>query len=305
MQKNWTMLLSELENKLELVLTNISNIKEKTKIKEAYLFAKKSHDSQIRKSWEPYITHPLSVWLALWKRFQDIDLTIAWFLHDTVEDCVGVRQEDIYKKYWNNVWFIVDSVTKTEKKFLNLDIEFDDERDKMLYWWMHNIWCILVKLADREHNLETLWYMPKNKQVKKSFESQSLYLPLMSILEFNKDWITIERVEKLLLNYLEKNNINSSNEFKKILFNTCFHDFSESLFDLVYHNSNQVVWKIEDKKLFDWLLESGWFDSESVDLKKIETTWNWKFRANFIFKWGSTFDFSKWKISLSSSNFIS
>jgi hypothetical protein len=55
----------------------------------------------------------------------------------------------------------------------------------------------------------------------------------------------------LLFNYLEENNIKNSNDFKKKLFNTCFHDFSESLFDLVYNNSNQVVWKIEDKKLFD------------------------------------------------------
>jgi hypothetical protein len=226
-------------------------------------------------------------------------------LHDTVEDCDSVNQEHIYKKYWDNVWFIVDSITKTEKKFLDLDIVFDDQRDKMLYWWMHNIWCILVKLADRKHNLETLWYMPKNKQVKKSFESQSLYLPLMTILEFNKPWVSIEKSKKLLLNYLEENNIKNSRDFKKNLFNTCFHDFSESLFDLVYNNSNQVVWKIEDKNLFDWLLESGWFDSKEVNLKKIEITWDWRFRANFIFKWGSTFDFSKWKISLSSSNFIS
>jgi len=299
------MLLKELENKLDFVLEKIENNDDKNKLKEAYKYAKSAHNGQMRKSWEPYITHPLSVWLSLWDRFQDVDLTIAWFLHDTVEDCDNVKQEDIYKKYWDNVWFIVDSITKTEKKFLNLDKEFEDERDKMLYWGMHNVWCILVKLADREHNLATLWFMPKHKQVKKSFESQSLYLPLMSILEFDEPWITIDRVKELLINYLNKNRISNSNEFKKKLFNTCFHDFSESLFDVVYNNSNQVVWKIEDKQLFDWLLDSGWFDSESVDLKKIEITWDWKFRANFVFKWGSTFDFKKWKISLSSSNFIS
>jgi GTP pyrophosphokinase len=175
----------------------------------------------------------------------------------------------------------------------------------MLYGWMKNIWCILVKLADREHNLATLSFMPEHKQVKKSFESQSLYLPLMSILKFDEWNISIETCEIQLKKYLLDNNISNSKDFKNNLFNTCFHDFSEELFDVVYNNSSQVVWKIEDKKLFDWLLESGWFDSESVDLKKIEITWDWKFRANFIFKWGSTFDFSKWKISLSSSNFIS
>jgi len=299
------MLLEELENKLDSILENIENSDDKNKLKEAYEYAKKAHEGQVRKSWEPYITHPLSVWLSLWNRFKDVDLTIAWFLHDTVEDCENVKQEDIYKKYWDNVWFIVDSVTKTEKKFLNVDKQFEDERDKMLYWWMQNIWCILVKLADREHNLATLWYMPKHKQVKKSFESQSLYLPLMSILEFDKPWITIEKSQKLFNDYLEKNNIKTSKELKNNLFNTCFHDFSEWLFDVVYNNSNQVVWKIEDKKLFDWLLESGWFDSESVDLRKVEITGDWKFIANFIFKWGSTFDFSKWKISLAGSNFIS
>ncbi len=299
------MLLKQLENDLENILKDIDNTEDTSRLKEAYIFAKKNHKGQFRKSWDEYITHPLSVWLSLWNRFKDIDLTIAWFLHDVVEDCVGVNIEYIYKTYWKNVWFIVDSVTKTEKKFLGLNIEFDDERDKMLYWWMQNIWCILVKLADREHNLATLSHMPKNKQVKKSFESQSLYLPLMSILKFNEENIWIENSKKILNNYLIKNNIKNSKEFKINLFNTCFDDFSEDIFDVVYNNSKQVVWKIEDKKLFDWLLESGWFDSESVELKKIEITWDWQFRANFIFKWGSTFDFSKWKISLSSSNFIS
>ncbi len=299
------MLLKKLEKKLENLLNNIDDKKDKEKIKEAYNYAKKAHNWQFRKSWDPYITHPLSVWLSLFEKFNDIDLLISWFLHDVVEDC-EVEMKDIYDRYWDNIWYIVDSVTKTEKKFLYDDsIIFDDERDKMLYWWMKNIWCILVKLADREHNLSTLSHMPKNKQVKKSFESQAIYLPLMDITWFYNKNNTISKARYNFSIYLKNNNIKTYKELKNNLFNTCFLNFSEDLFNLVYNNSERVVWKINDKKLFDSLVESWWFDNENVNLKRIELSGDWKFLALFLMKWAAIFDLKKWKISFSQSNFIS
>jgi hypothetical protein len=113
--------------------------------------------------------------------------------------------------------------------------------------------------------------MPKHKQIKKSFESQALYLPLIKILKYNQKDLSIDKSQKLLDIYLKENNIKTSKELKNNLLNICFHDFSEDIFDIVYNNSSNVVWEIEDKKVFDSLVLSGWFDSESVDIKKIES----------------------------------
>jgi UDP-galactopyranose mutase len=93
--------------------------------------------------------------------------------------------------------------------------------------------------------------MPEHKQVKKSFESQSIYLPLMNIVKFYEKNISVKESEKLFKQYLKEQKITNSKELKNNLFNICFHNFSEELFDVVYNNSNQVVWKIDDKKLFD------------------------------------------------------
>jgi len=295
--------------KYEIIFNNlIEEIivhKDKQNVQRAYQFAKKAHEWQNRKSWEAYISHPVAVASTIWSRFKNIDLLISWLLHDTVEDCTWVIIEDIYNQFWDNIGFIVDSVTKTEKGFLNETCNFYDERDKILSGWIKNIWCILLKLSDREHNLSTLSHMPKHKQIKKSFESQALYLPLMNILKFNEKWISIESSQKYFKSYLEKNSIKNSKDLKKHLLNTCFHDFSENIFDIVYNNSSNVVWEIEDKKVFDSLVESGWFDTESVDIKKIESDWKTKFKVFFIYNSGSTFDFKKWKIWISSSRFNS
>jgi hypothetical protein len=129
----------------------------------------------------------------------------------------------------------------------------------------------LVKLADREHNLATLLHMPKDKQVKKSFESQALYLPLINILKFKKKNHSIKKAKKYLDIYLQKNKIKTSKDLKNNLLNTCFHDFSEDIFNIVYNNSHHVVWEISHKEVFDSLVESGWFDSDSVNIKKIES----------------------------------
>ena len=278
--------------------------KESEILVRAYDFAQKAHHWQKRKSWEDYFIHPLSVWLSLWKRFWNLDLFIAGLLHDTVEDCETLEMETVYKEFWENVWFIVDSITKTERSFLWESEEFDDERDKMLAWGTKNIWCILVKLADREHNLATLKHMPADKQVKKSFESQSLYIPLMHILWFNENNLSIEKSEKLFQKYLEEKELTDYKQIKNKLLNICFHDFSEELFDIVYNNSTSVVWELEDRKFFDELVESGWFDSGAVEIQNISWNSTWWFKATFTYKTGVIFNSLKGKINIATSKFV-
>ncbi len=300
------MLLEKYEINLYKIIDNIIDKKDKNRVKEAYLIAKNAHKLQKRKSWEQYITHPLAVGISLWEKFQDIDLLISWLLHDTVEDCEEISMEFIYTKFWNNIWFIVDWVTKTKKHFFWENEEFDDERDKMLYWWMKNIWCILVKLADREHNLATLWFMPKHKQVKKSFESQSLYIPLMHILWFNKkENNNIKNNEELFQEYLLNNNLIDYKQVKNKLLNICFSDFTEELFDIAYNNSTSIVWELEDKTFFDELLNSWWFDNEAIEIKSIMWTSKGNFKVKFIYKKWTIFKNMSWKINISKDIFIS
>jgi len=193
----------------------------------SYNFAKKVHEWQKRKSWEEYFIHPLFVAVSLWKRFKDLDLTIAWLLHDTVEDCEELEISEIYEKFWDNIWYMVDSVTKWNNTFYKATEIIEDIKDKILAWWIQNIWCILLKLADREHNLTTLHHMPAHKQVKKSFESQSLYIPLMHILWFSeKEDLSILKCQELFQNYISENNLKNYKEIKNNLLNTCFNDFN-------------------------------------------------------------------------------
>ena len=300
------MLFKNCEANLYNIVDDISDEKDKNRVIEAYKIAKNAHEWQKRKSWEAYITHPLAVSISLWKKFEDVDLLISWLLHDTVEDCDWIDMKFIYSKFWKNIWFIVDSVTKTERNFLWDDNKFDDERDKMLYWGMHNIWCILVKLADREHNLATLSFMPKHKQVKKSFESQSLYIPLTHILWFNNTGkLNILNCHNFFKKYILENSLKNHKEIKNKLLNICFNDFSEDLFDVVYNNSTSVVWELEDKSFFDNLVESGWFDTESVEIKSIKWTSKWDFKATFIYRNWVVFKNMTWKINISKNSFIS
>lgn len=222
----------EYENLIYKIINEITNPIDKNKVEEAYIFAKQAHEWQKRKSWEAYIIHPISVAVSLWKNYKNIDLLISGLLHDTVEDCEDVSMEYIYKTYWNNIWYIVDGVTKTENNFFYDKKTFIEWKNKIFLGGFNNIWCILVKLADREHNLATLSFMPENKQIKKSFETQALYLPLNNILWFNEKNNSIEKSKEKFENYLKNNKIKNYIELKNKLLNTCFHNFSEDVLKL-------------------------------------------------------------------------
>lgn len=271
---------------------------------KAYNFSENAHKEQLRKSWEPYFIHPVYVAIYLWNKFWNLDLTIAWLLHDTIEDNPNIDIETIYIEFGENVWFIVDSLTKTNKYFFNKkDIEFEKSIWKILYWWMKNIWCILVKLVDREHNLSTIEYMANESQVKKSFESQAIYIPLMSILNFEQE-SSIEKINENFNKYIKSYNIKNYLELKNNLLNYCFKNFSSEMFSLVYKSSTKVFWSIDDREFYQQLLEKGYFDSNWVKIKKIESG-NWKFFVSFSFLKSSIFKEVWWKLTLLENKFKS
>ena len=170
-------------------------------IDKAYNFAKKSHGDQKRKSGEPYIIHPLHTALILADLELDKESIMAGLLHDVMEDTAATR-EIMIKEFGEEVTDLVDGVTKLTK--LDYDADKVEEQAenlrKMFLAMAKDIRVILIKLADRLHNMRTLMYMTPEKQKEKSKETMDIYAPIADRLGISK--IKIE-LDDLALRYLE------------------------------------------------------------------------------------------------------
>lgn len=170
-------------------------------IDKAYNFAKKSHGDQKRKSGEPYIIHPLHTALILADLELDKESIMAGLLHDVMEDTAATR-EIMIKEFGEEVTDLVDGVTKLTK--LDYDVDKVEEQAenlrKMFLAMAKDIRVILIKLADRLHNMRTLMYMTPEKQKEKSKETMDIYAPIAHRLGISK--IKIE-LDDLALRYLE------------------------------------------------------------------------------------------------------
>ena len=170
-------------------------------IDKAYNFAKKSHGDQKRKSGEPYIIHPLHTALILADLELDKESIMAGLLHDVMEDTAATR-EIMIKEFGEEVTDLVDGVTKLTK--LDYDVDKVEEQAenlrKMFLAMAKDIRVILIKLADRLHNMRTLKYMTPEKQKEKSKETMDIYAPIADRLGISK--IKIE-LDDLALRYLE------------------------------------------------------------------------------------------------------
>ena len=170
-------------------------------IDKAYNFAKKSHGDQKRKSGEPYIIHPLHTALILADLELDKESIMAGLLHDVMEDKAATR-EIMIKEFGEEVTDLVDGVTKLTK--LDYDVDKVEEQAenlrKMFLAMAKDIRVILIKLADRLHNMRTLMYMTPEKQKEKSKETMDIYAPIADRLGISK--IKIE-LDDLALRYLE------------------------------------------------------------------------------------------------------
>lgn len=170
-------------------------------IKKAYEFADKAHDGQKRKSGEAYIIHPLCTALILSDLELDKETIIAGLLHDVVED-TGVTLDTIAKEFSPEIALLVDGVTKLTQLSYDVDkvdIQAENLR-KMFLAMAKDIRVIMIKLADRLHNMRTLNFMTPQKQREKSKETMEIYAPLAQRLGISK--VKIE-LEDLALKYLE------------------------------------------------------------------------------------------------------
>lgn len=161
-------------------------------VRKAYLFSKEAHSGQFRRSGEPYIFHPLGVAEILADLRLDIFTVITGLLHDTVED-TKVTLVEIEKNFGKTVEQLVDGVTKiSQMSFKNTHDKQSENIRKMIVAMGKDVRVILVKLADRLHNMRTLSHMPYEKQLRIGQETLDIYAPLASRLGINSVKIELE-----------------------------------------------------------------------------------------------------------------
>ena len=157
-------------------------------VKRAYRFADEAHLGVSRRSGEPYITHPIAVALQCTEWKLDSQALMAALLHDVMEDC-GVTKTDLVEKFGANVAELVDGLTKLDK----LSFETKEEGQvesfrKMLLAMARDVRVILVKLADRTHNMRTMEAMPRSRWKAISSETLEIYAPIAHRLGLNQTY---------------------------------------------------------------------------------------------------------------------
>lgn len=161
-------------------------------IRKAYHFSEKAHEGQIRRSGEPYIFHPLGVAAILAELRLDLPTIATGLLHDTVED-TDVTLDEIEKEFGEEVRNIVDGVTKISKMtFRNTHEKQGENIRKMIVAMGKDVRVVLVKLADRLHNMRTLNHMPPDKQARIADETLDIYAPLAGRLGISSIKIELE-----------------------------------------------------------------------------------------------------------------
>lgn len=169
-------------------------------LRKAFNYATKAHEGQKRRSGEDYIIHPINVAATLVKLRLDLDSIIAGLLHDVVEDC-GIEPTEIQDEFNPAVAQIVVGLTKISKiKFKTKEESQAENFRKMVVAMAKDIRVIIVKLADRMHNMRTLQYVSEEKQKKIAKETLDIYVPLATRLGINS---VKSELEDLCLRFLK------------------------------------------------------------------------------------------------------
>ncbi|EOR20717.1 MULTISPECIES: bifunctional (p)ppGpp synthetase/guanosine-3',5'-bis(diphosphate) 3'-pyrophosphohydrolase [Clostridium] len=188
------------ESLLQKINENCNNI-DTDIVKKAHDLACDAHKNQKRESGEPYITHPIDVAEILAEMGMDTSTIVAGLLHDVIED-TDYTYDDIKNIFNEEIAYLVQGVTKLGKiEYKTKEEQQADNVRKMLLAMAKDIRVIIIKLADRLHNLRTLKYMPKEKQKQKAKETLDIYAPLAHRLGISKiKW----ELEDLAFRYLHE-----------------------------------------------------------------------------------------------------
>lgn len=246
------------------ISTYITNEADLVRIEKAYEFAKIKHEGQFRKSGDPYITHTLGVAFILSSLHTSPATIIAGFLHDTIEDTDTTKAE-INEKFGSEVAFLVESLTKITRlsDFHNSDFQAEDHR-KIFIAMAKDIRVIIIKLADRLHNMRTLQFQPAEKQERISNETLDVYVPIAHRLGLNQ---VKSEMENLCLYYLKPK------EFTNI----------ENELDVTNKNSTASLTKIRDRVTA--LLDKAGIEYEiSSRVKSIYSIYKKMYIKNYSFK---------------------
>ncbi|MDP5116860.1 MAG: HD domain-containing protein, partial [Burkholderiaceae bacterium] len=184
---------------LEAKLEYLGSAESIEQVKRAYRFADEAHLGVTRRSGEPYITHPIAVAIQCTEWKLDSQALMAALLHDVMEDC-GVTKIDLIEKFGPHVADLVDGLTKLDK----LSFETKEEGQvesfrKMLLAMARDVRVILVKLADRTHNMRTMEAMPRARWKAISSETLEIYAPIAHRLGLNQ---TYRELQDLAFRYL-------------------------------------------------------------------------------------------------------
>ena len=168
-------------------------------VRQAYRFADQAHLGQLRKNGDPYITHPIAVAIqcAEWKL--DAHAVMAALMHDAMEDC-DVTKAELIERFGTPVADLVDGLTKLEK--LEFDTREENQAEsfrKMLLAMARDVRVILIKLADRTHNMRTMGDMPRTKWGRISRETLEIYAPIAYRLGLN---VTFRELQELCFKFL-------------------------------------------------------------------------------------------------------
>ena len=168
-------------------------------IEKAYIYSASVHQGQVRLSGEPYLTHPMEVAGILSDMKMDAATIISGLLHDTVEDTLTTA-EQLEKEFGKDVAFLVGGLTKLSRISFGSQEERQAENfRKMILAMSADIRILLVRLADRIHNMRTLQYQPPDKRIYIARETMDVYAPLANRLGIN--WMRME-LEDLSFQYI-------------------------------------------------------------------------------------------------------
>ena len=189
-----------IEEVIDSAKNYIEDEKQLKGIRDAYEFAQLKHEGQFRKSGEPYITHPLNVAMILTTIYADYETISAGLLHDVLEDC-DCTIEEMEDKFGPTITKLVQGVTKLSKIHFSTENEYlIDYYKKIIVGMSEDVRVIIVKLADRLHNLRTLWAIPEDRQKVKAKEALEILAPIAHHLGIHK---IKSEMEDLSLRYLK------------------------------------------------------------------------------------------------------
>ena len=224
----------KLEDLIKSVKTYNKNILDLKRIKEAYIFADKLHEGQMRESGDTYISHPLNVSYILSELHADTDTIIAGLLHDTVED-TEVTLKDVEEKFGNDVAHLVDGVTKIKHIRVENDLNKSSDNDKLalniekiLNSMNEDVRVMIIKLADRLHNMRTLEFKKnEEKRLRKCRETLYFFAPIANNLGL---YDMKSELEDLAFKFMHPK------EYKKVI----------KLIDKLYENEKSILEEMKE-----------------------------------------------------------